>query len=240
MSAKDEGHPLDVLAVGAHPDDAELGVGGMLHKLSRRGYRVGILDLTRGELASRGSQAERDAEARKAAEILGLALRENADLPDGGVFNTAEQRMRLIPFLRRLRPRLLLAPYSPDRHPDHANAHALVRDANFFAGVTRVETGHSPYRAPSVLYYCPYNVPRGPDVVIDITDCFETKLEALRAHRSQFHNPDYSGPDTLVASEGFWADIAHRAAHWARGEGVQYVELLFSEGPVALDLPPGL
>ena len=201
---------------------------------------MGILDLTRGELASRGTLDERNAESTRAAEILQLALRENVELEDGGVLNTPEQRMRVIPFIRRLRPRVLLAPYAPDRHPDHAHAHGLVRDANFFAGLSRIETGQAPYRAPAVFYYCPYNVPREPDLVIDITGTFETKLEALRAHRSQFHNPEYNGPQTLVSSEGFWADITHRAAYWARGEGVRYVEVLFSEGLVALDLPPGL
>ena len=132
---------LDVLVIGPHPDDAELGAGGTLALLARRGARVGILDLTRGELGTRGTADERSVEAGESARILGLAVRENAGLPDGQLANTPEQRAILITLLRRLRPRVLIVPQAPDRHPDHAAAHALCTDANFLAEVGDPATG---------------------------------------------------------------------------------------------------
>ena len=230
---------LDVLAIGPHPDDADLGVGGTLLVHAARGMRVGILDLTRGELSSRGTVKERSAEAEESAKRLNLAVRENAGLPDGGVDNTDEQRRVVIPIIRRLRPRVILAPAPADRHPDHRAAHALVRDANFFAGVSRIDTGDAPYRTPEMWYYHPYfETDETPAAVINISDQFERKLEALSAFRSQFYNPDYPGPETYVASKAFWDAIETRAAYWGYRIGARYGEPLFREGPVGLEVLP--
>jgi len=230
---------VDVLAISPHPDDVEIGVGGLLHKLARRAHAVAILDLTGGELASRGTVDERRAEAAEAARILRAATRESAGLADGHIANTPAQRLEVIPFIRALRPRVILAP-RPDRHPDHGAAGDLVRDANFFAGVAAVDTGQEPYRAPIVYFYTVHGDPEPPSLVVDISEDFEEKLAALRAYRSQFHNPGYEGAPTYVSSPAFWDAIQTRAAYWGSCIRARYGEPLYSEGPVGVAFPPGL
>lgn len=231
----------DVLAIGAHSDDVELGVGATLLKLVDRGFSVAVLDLTRGEAASRGTVSERAQEAGAAAELLQVAVRENAGLPDGAVANTPEQRLAVIPFIRALRPRVILAHWDEDRHPDHNAAHGLVLDANFEAGVASVEAEGKPYRAPVVYGYHPYTEDRRPpQLVVDISEYFERKMEVLRCYRSQLHNPDYEGEETLASSGAFWEGIRTRAAYWGGRIGVLYGEALFAEGPLGVDILPGL
>lgn len=232
---------VDVLAIGPHPDDADLGLGGILCKLAARGFTTSILDLTRGELGTRGTPVERATEAAESARILGISLRENAGLPDGALANTPEQRERVVHFIRRLRPKVLLIPNKPDRHPDHEAAHELCRAANFYAGVEKVCPDSDPWRAESVYFYGPYqDAPHPPTFVVDVSGHFEAKLEALATFRSQFYNPDYNGEETAVSSRAFWDSIRHRAAYWGSRVGVQYGEALYSEGPLALDILPGL
>lgn len=226
----------DVLAIGAHPDDVELGVGGLLHKLSQRGRRVVILDLTRGEMGTRGTVEERAAEGEAAARILGAAARDTVGLPDGGLANTTEQQRRLIPFFRLYRPSVVLAHGQPDRHPDHLAAHALVRDANFFSGLARIDTGLEPYRAPAVYFYRPYYDFEMPKLIVDISEHMDAKMAALRAHASQFYNPAYGESNTLISSKAFWDGIETRAAYWGSQIGARYGEPLFSLGPIAFDL----
>ena len=232
---------LDVLAIGAHPDDVDLGLGGTLLRLVEQGMNVGILDLTRGEAGSRGSVEERAAEAEEAAKGLGVATRRNAGLPDGAVANSVEQRGRLIPLLRELRPRIILSHMDGDRHPDHNAAHGLVRDANFFSGVASIETAGDAYRASAMYYYRPYT-DGGPEPmwVMDISEFMERKLEVLRAFRSQLYNPDYEGEDTVVSSRAFWDSIETRAVYWGGRAGVRYGEPLYADGPTALTSLPGL
>jgi len=233
--------PVDVLAVGAHPDDADLGVGGMLLKLNGAGHRSVILDLTRGELSSRGPVEGRAKEAAEASRRLGVRARYHAGLPDGGLANNPEQRKAVVSFIRKYRPKLLLAPHMPDRHPDHVAAHQLVRDANFMAGLNKIDTGQDPYRAPTILYYHAYFEPAmTPTFVVDISDVIEKKLEALKAFESQFYNPNHDGPETYVSSKAFWDGITTRAAYWGARVGVSHGEPLFADGPVGCSLPPGL
>ena len=231
---------VDLLAVGAHPDDVELGVGGLLRKAVESGKQVAILDLTRGELSTRGTPGQRMEEARAAASVLGVHYRENAGLPDGALANIAVQQRAVAAFIRALRPRVLLAPMAPDRHPDHIAAHALVRDANFLSGLAKWDAHGEPHRAPYVYYYHAYQDPASPSFVVDISGQFEKKLEALRAYASQFHNPDFQGKGTLVSSEAFWEGIRIRAAFWGQRIGVHFAEPLHAEGVVGLPLPPGL
>jgi bacillithiol biosynthesis deacetylase BshB1 len=233
--------PCDILAIGPHPDDAELGVGGILAKAARAGYRTGIIDLTAGELSTRGDVETRAQEAGEAARILGITHRENVCLPDGGIANDPDQQLALIIKLRTLRPRILLAPMRPDRHPDHESAAELVKAAHFFAGLAKVDTGQQPHRAERVYYYTPYfHAPAPPSVVIDISDVFEVKMQALAAYHSQFHNPDATGPETFISSESFWQDIRTRAAYWGSQIGVAHGEPLHHGGPLGFALPPGL
>ena len=232
---------VDVLAIGAHPDDVELGVGGIIAKMTRQGFRVAILDLTQGELGTRGTAQERAGEAGEAARLLGVAVRQNAGLRDGFLQNDETQRSIVVRFVREFRPRLLLAPMSPDRHPDHAAAHELVRDANYLAGLKKLEAGGEPYRAPVAYFYHPYEGPgNAAALVVDVSDTFDEKLAALRAYASQFHNPNYQADATWIASREFWDSIAARARVWGARIGVQYGEPLYSLGPVGVGLPPGL
>jgi bacillithiol biosynthesis deacetylase BshB1 len=234
-------HLVDVLAVGAHPDDVELGCGGLLHKLAQAGRRVAILDLTRGEMSTRGTVEERGVEAGRAAAILGVAERANAGLPDGGVANTPEQRLAVVAFIRQFRPKLLLTLMTPDRHPDHAATHALVTDANYLSGLARIDTGRFPHRTQHILYFHPYTDFAGaPAFVADISANFEAKLASLRAHASQFHNPGSQEPETFISSKAFWDGIEVRARYWGARIGATYGEPLHADGPVPLDCLPGL
>lgn len=231
---------VDVLAIGAHPDDVELGVGGIVHKLVRDGYELAILDLTRGEMGSRGTPEEREQEAREAAHILGVPSRGNAELPDGQLASTHEQRLKVIPFIRALRPRVLLVPMGNDRHPDHGAAHRLSVDANYLAGLAKIETGQEPHRAPRVYFYPAYAGGGSPALVVDVSESYEAKMEAIRAYKSQFHNPDYEGRQTYISRPEFWGAIEAKAAYWGARIDARYGEPLFTEGPVGVTALPGL
>lgn len=232
---------VDVLAVGAHPDDVELGIGGILHKLGQHGFAVGILDLTCGEMSTRGTIEERTIEAGNAAQILGVARRENAAIPDGAVANTHDLQSRVIPFIRSFRPKMLILPMADDRHPDHRAAYHLARDAAFFSGLARIETDQEPYRPQFVYFYHPYYESSAPpQMVVDITGSFDAKLAALRAHATQFYNPERPGAPTFISSQAFWESIRIRDAYWGNRVGATYGEPLYSEGPVGVSLPPGL
>lgn len=232
---------VDVLAIGAHPDDVDIGIGGTLLRLIDQGHSMAILDLTRGEAGSRGTVEERLQEARDAATALGVTTRENAMLPDGGLTNSPEQRDPIIRCIRALRPKIILSHLENDRHPDHRAAHELVRDANFYAGVASIKTNTEPYRAPQRFGYRPYfedDTP--PQYIVDISDYFEEKIRVLKSFRSQLYNPEYKGPDTLVASQEFWESIRTRAAYWGHRAQVAYGEPLFSDVPLVLNDLPGL
>ncbi len=230
----------DVLVVGAHPDDVEIGLGGTVAKLCRAGYRVVILDLTRGESGTRGSAEERAAEATRASEILGVAARENAGLPDGGLANTLEQRRVVATFIRKYAPRILIAPMDNDKHPDHNAAHELVRDSNYLAGVGGFQASYDRYRTKWVYYYRVYVDAESPHLVLDISPEMETKLQALRAYVSQFYNPDYRGETTYISTPEFWEAIKARAMLLGARIQVQYAEGLYIKDPVAITTLPGL
>lgn len=232
---------VDLLVIGPHPDDADLGAGGLLCKLADAGRKTAILDLTEGELGSRGTVRERREEAQESARRLNVTIRKNACLPDGGLANTLEQRLIVVRHIRALCPRVIIGPRRPDRHPDHEGAHDLVQAAHFFSGVHGVDTGQPPHRAQALYGYHPYDDRDGlPTHVVDISEVFERKLEALAAFRSQFYNPDYDAPQTLVASSAFWDAIRTRAAYWGNRIGVRYGEPLYGTLPIAMHLPPEL
>lgn len=230
---------VDVLAVGAHPDDVELGVGGTLHRLIRDGYSVAILDLTRGEMGTRGDAETREQEARDAAHILGIEARLNAGLPDGALENTLDQRHRVIPFIRELRPTVILAPMANDRHPDHAEAQRILRDANFLAGLTRIDTDQEPHRAARLYFYPSHEGKGAPALVMDITDAFDVKLAAIRAYQSQF-DTEYTDQQTYISTPEYWESITAKARYWGATAGFPYGEPLFAEGPVGVSTLPGL
>nr|BCX01918.1 MAG: bacillithiol biosynthesis deacetylase BshB1 [Bacteroidota bacterium] len=226
---------LDVLAFAAHPDDVELSCGGTLIKLARAGYRTGIVDLTRGELGTRGTPEIRAREAEEASRILGLRVRENLGLPDGDIPLSREARLAVIRLLRRYRPHLILINAPTDRHPDHEHAARLVVEAAFYAGLRRIETTEEdgspqqPWRPYHILHYLQHDDLR-PHFVVDISDVIEERLQAVRAYASQVFNPSYGGedPPTLLSTDRFWEGLVGRLRHFglligaAYGEGFRY------------------
>jgi bacillithiol biosynthesis deacetylase BshB1 len=208
---------IDLLAFGAHPDDAELGAAGTLIRAAQSGSRTGIVTLTRGEMGSRGSVAERAAEFDAAAAAMGLAHHAMLDLPDGRLASDEHAREAVVRVLRDLRPSVVLAPYWDDRHPDHAAASRIVQDAVFLAGLARLDTGQQPHRPAEIVYYMAA-WEFEPSFVVDISDHFEAKRAALRCYASQLANTDRRSnePGTLISSEHYAELLAARAAHYGR------------------------
>lgn len=228
--------PVDILAFGAHPDDVELGCGGALAAQARRGYRFGICDLTRGEAGTRGTPEGRAAEAAEAAGILGAAFRVALDLGDGNLRTDRAAELDVIAVVRAARPRLVLAPWEADRHPDHVRASRLVTDAAWYAGLRSLGTGDDAHRPQQVLYY-PSSLVADPTLLVDVTATFAVKLEALRAYRSQFHDPLSGEPETFISTKGFFDGIAARAQAFGRIANVAYAEGFLSRVPPRVDDP---
>ncbi len=205
---------VDVLAIFAHRDDAELNAGGTLAKLARQGRRTGILDLTQGEMGTRGSAATRAAEAAEAAEVLGVAVRENLELPDAGITNTPETRAAVASVIRRLKPRIVIAPARHGRHPDHHVTAQLVRDACFVAGLAKVTPEHPPHRPLKLLHALSFREDHEkPTFVVNIADEFETKLAAIKCYGSQFDGA-IQGGEVFPNGEPLYDIIRHQAAHY--------------------------
>ena len=176
---------IDILSIGAHPDDVELGSGGFLAAMKRKGYRTGVLDLTQGEMGTRGTQTERLAEAETAAGILELDIRKNLGLADGQVTDSIKNRHLLARMLRQLKPTFVIGPYFVDKHPDHEACGYLIKKAVFDARLKKLDLGLPPHSVKRVFYY-PCHIYFTPSFVVDITDSFALKLEAVRAYASQF------------------------------------------------------
>lgn len=205
---------VDVLGIGAHPDDVELFAGGTLLRLASLGYTTGIVDLTRGEAATRGTPDERAAEAERAAQVLGLAHRETLDLADARLADDERTRAAIVEVLRRLRPRLVLTHHPDQPHPDHAAAARVVLAAAYLAGVARFAPdadGRAPRRPSAVAHFgLPASV--APSFVVDVSDFADARLAAIRCHRSQLHDAASTEPESAVASAGFLErlDARHR------------------------------
>lgn len=236
---------LDVLAIGSHPDDVELGCGGTVALLARRGLRVGILHLTRGEAGTRGSVAERRSEAQEAAEILGAVVMDFMDCGDGSLRHSVEEEDELIALLRGWRPELVLGPTPADRHPDHRRAHRLVADACFYSGLAR-RIGGEPHR-PAVVFSYMQHDPFEPRFIVDVSPTWDVKQRSLAAYRSQLHQgeEDRDEPLTKVASREFRRAVEGRAQHYGLQIGAAYGEPFWAALPLAIVdpwilLPKGL
>jgi bacillithiol biosynthesis deacetylase BshB1 len=222
--------PVDLLAVGAHADDVELTCAGTLVVVRQRGYSFGIVDLTRGEMGTRGTPEIRQREAERAAEILGASFRETLDFGDGGLSVTREHELILIDVIRREKPRLILTSYPDDRHPDHRRTGALVTDAAFYAGLRKIETAHPAHRPQQTVYFSTADV-HAPTFVVDVTSGMETRMQAMRAYASQFHDPSSRDPQTLLSQESFLKAIEARARHFGFLIGAEFGEGFVSKRP---------
>jgi bacillithiol biosynthesis deacetylase BshB1 len=227
---------VEILAVGAHPDDVELGCGGTLVHLARLGRSVGLLDLTRGEAGTRGTPGTRAAEASEAARILGARFRDGLDLGDGNLRTDRAAELEVIAVIRRRRPRLVFAPLPVDRHPDHVRAGRLVTDAAFYAGLRSLETGLPPHRPQQVVFY-PSTFLAEPTFLVDVTGTLETKLAAVRAFRSQFFDPASKEPATFISSPEFLEGVTARARAFGRLANVGAAEGFVSPRPPLLADP---
>lgn len=228
--------PLDLLAVGPHRDDVELTCGGTLIKAVDSGKRVGILDLTQGEMGTRGSAALREAEAESARALMGVHVRENLGLPDAGIDNTPETRAQLVQVIRRLRPRVVIAPAPRGRHPDHRRTTELVRDACFLAGLRKFAPGdHEAFRPLKLLHAITYREDHTkPTFVVDISAQFDRKLQAIQCYGSQFDGTTQAG-EVYPNGEPLYDIVRHHAAHYGSLIRVQYGEPFWTDETMAVD-----
>jgi len=230
---------LDILAFGAHPDDVELGCSGTIAKEVSLGKKVGIIDLTRGELGTRGSVEIRDNEARLAAEILGVSVRENLNMRDGFFVNDEEHQLEIIKQIRKYRPEIVICNAIEDRHIDHAKGSKLVSDACFLSGLRKIETTYDGITQeawrPKVVYHYIQWKNIEPDFVVDITDFIKQKTESILAYGSQFYSENSKEPVTPIATKNFLESINYRSQDFGRLVGVEYAEGFTTERYVAVN-----
>ena len=232
---------LDILAIGAHPDDVELGCGATLAKEISKGKKVGILDLTRGELGTRGTAETRDIESEDAAKILGVALRANMDFADGFFVNDKKHQMELIKMIRKYRPEIVICNAVEDRHIDHAKGSKLVSVSCFLCGLLKIDTKHEdsdewqdPWRPKQVYHYMQWKNLE-PDIVVDVSDFIDQKMKAVLAYKTQFYDPKSEAPETPISSKNFTDSIIYRARDLGRLVGVEYGEGFTVERYPAVD-----
>lgn len=230
---------LDILAFGAHPDDVELGCSGTIAKEVSLGKKVGIIDLTRGELGTRGSVEIRNSESAKASEILGVFVRENLDMRDGFFINDEAHQLKIIQMLRKYRPEIVLCNAIADRHIDHGKGSKLVSDACFLSGLVKIETELNGEKQqawrPKVVYHYIQWQNITPDFVVDISGFLDKKMESVLAYGSQFYDPNSNEPVTPIASKNFLDSVKYRAEDFGRLVGVEYAEGFTTERYLAVN-----
>ena len=219
---------LDILAFGAHPDDVELGCAGTLLGAIAEGKKVGVIDLTKGELGTRGSISQRLSEAQLASEVMGLTIRENLEMADGFFINNKEHQLIIIETIRRFQPSIIFCNAPEDRHPDHGRAASLVAEAAFLSGLKKIQTIHNgvaqeAWRPTQVFHYI-QSRNLTPNFVVDISKHIEKKMEAILAYSSQFYDPKSNEPDTFISSAAFLEFVKGRAKELGQQIGVQYAE----------------
>lgn len=232
--------PIDILAIGVHPDDVELACGGTVLKHIERGHSVAILDLTQGELGTRGTPELRQIEAKRSAEILGISWRKNLNMEDGFFSVSRENKLLLAREIRSCQPKLILANAVRDRHPDHGRAAELVNDAIFLSGLKQValydDHGRSlPRWRPKQTYHYIQDRYITPDLVVDITGYLDKKMDAIRAFSSQFHDPESEEPDSPISRHDFLDFIRARAKEYGRSIGVDHGEGFTSYRQIGVD-----
>ena len=225
---------LDVLAIGAHPDDVELGCSGTLINEVKRGKKVGIVDLTQGELGTRGTVDTRYAEAAEAAIIMGISARENLKMRDGFFRNDEEHQMQVIKALRKYKPEIVIANILEDRHPDHGRGGWLVYDACFFSGLRQIKTfdddgtEQEKWRPKMLLHYIQDRFYE-PDIIVDVSDVWEQRMQSIKAYKTQFHDPQSQEPQSYLSTPEFIEAITARARSLGKRIGVKYGEGFLSK-----------
>jgi N-acetylglucosamine malate deacetylase 1 len=230
----DNNETVDILVFGAHADDVELSCGGIVAHAVKRGQKVGIVDLTRGEMGTRGDAETRLKESQEASAILGASFRHRLDFGDGNLRTGRDEELQIIELMRRHKPSVVIAPYPDDRHPDHTRTGKIVTEASFYAGLRKIETGQHHHRPQAVMYYI-QNYMFAPSFVVDVTDVIETKMKAIAAYRSQFYNPESEEPATMIAKKSFLQMIEARARHFGQLIGAEFGEPLVTKTPPRVD-----
>lgn len=225
---------VDLLFFGAHPDDVELGAGGTIARAVSDGVRVGIVDLTRGEMGTRGTPETRKREAAASAKILGAVSRQQLDFGDGGLRTGREEELQIIDVVRRLRPRLVFTPYPDDRHPDHTRAGRIVTEASFYAGLRQLHTKFAAHRPQAVIYYV-QNYALPPSFVVDVTGAWKKKMKSIAAFKSQFYDPGSKEPKTFISDPKFLEMIEARGRHYGALIGAKYGEAFVTRQPPRVD-----
>ncbi len=230
---------LDILAIGVHPDDVELGCAGTLLSAIAEGKKVGIVDLTRGELGTRGTAETRKLEARNAANILGIVIRENLEMADGFFQNDEANQRLLIQSIRKFRPEIILANAPEDRHPDHGRSSKMIADAAFLSGLRKIITEHNgaiqqEWRPKYVFHYLQDRFLQ-PSFVVDISKYMDKKIESVMAYTTQFYNPDLNEPQTYISSPQFIDSVKSRAMMLGKRIGVEYAEGYISEKMIGIN-----
>ncbi len=229
---------VDILAFGAHPDDVELGAGATIAKAVKEGNTVAVIDLTQGELGTRGSVEIRQQESAAANKILGISYRENLDLPDGFFKNDRESQLKVIKAIRKYQPKIVLCNAIDDRHIDHGKGSKLVSDSCFLSGLKRIETedenGPQQQWRPQVVYHYIQWKNIDPDFVVDVSDTIEQKMESIKAYASQIYNPNTKEPNTPISSKNFLDSVHYRAKDLGRLIGVEAAEGFTTERFVAV------
>lgn len=227
---------VEILVLGAHADDVELVVGGTIIRSVEQGRTVGIVDLTRGEMGTRGTPEIRLEESKKAFSILGASFRHQLDLGDGGLRTGRKEEDQLVEVIRRTKPRIVIGPWPEERHPDHARAGRLMTDAWFYAGLEKRQSELEPHRPDVVLYYL-QNYVRHPSFVVDVTAQWEQRMKAVFAYESQFWNPDSKEPETFISKKSFIDMIEGRARHFGAMIGREFGEAFVTMQPPMINDP---
>lgn len=214
---------IDILVFGAHPDDVELGCGGTVIKLISQGKKVAIIDLTKGELGTRGTPQTRKEECKNATKILGVEIRENMDFKDGFFENNEKHKLALIKKIREYCPEIVIANAPSDRHPDHGRASQIVLDACFLSGLEKVETKQKIWRPKAIYHYIQFNNLK-PDLVVDISSQMDKKLKAVTAYKTQFYDAESKEKETIISKKGFLKSVKYRAQDLGRLSNCEYAE----------------
>jgi bacillithiol biosynthesis deacetylase BshB1 len=228
-----QGNKLDVLAFSAHPDDIELAAAGTIIKLAKQGYAVGVADMTRGEFGTRGTKEIRQKEAEEAAKLMRVKVRECLEIPDGSVTVTRENHLKVIKLLRKYQPKIVINHYWKARHADHMATSQIVTEACYLSGLAKIDTGQTRWRPKRILYHqVLYDVI--PSFLVDISKEIEEKWNVVRAHKSQFFDPESKEPETLLSAPTFLEMINTKMKYWGELIGVTHAEAFLTTEPFAI------